>query len=125
MNPSGPSQPAGAHPVDQGRALVAMESLDDWRWKARRVLARFGTRTVPALVEALSARDDPAVRQFAAESLAYLGPQARDASEALHRVAWHDDDPTVRAAAAAALDAVGEGGDRLPTMSGAAHTPGA
>lgn len=82
------------------------ESLDDWHWKARRVLSRFGARTIPALVEALGAGDDPAIRLFAAESLALLGSDARVASEALRHVAWHDEDPLVRAAAVVALDAV-------------------
>ena len=41
-------------------APVGPESLDDWHWKARRVLSRFGPRTVPALVEALLGGDDPA-----------------------------------------------------------------
>jgi HEAT repeat protein len=82
------------------------ESLDDWHWKARRVLSRFGPRTVPALVEALVGGDDPAIRLFAAESLALLGPDAREASDALHQAAGHDEDPLVRAAAATALDAV-------------------
>ncbi len=82
------------------------ESLDDWHWKARRVLARFGPRTVPALVEALIDGDDPAIRLFAAESLTLLGAEARDASEALRRAASHDADSHVRAAAATALGAV-------------------
>jgi HEAT repeat protein len=85
------------------------EAVDDWRWKARRVLSRFGDRTIPALVEALGSGDDPAIRRFAAETLALLGPDARGASEALRHVAWHNEDPSVRAAAAAALDAVGAG----------------
>jgi hypothetical protein len=89
---------------------MGAESLDDWRWKARRVLSRFGARTVPALVEALSSGEDPAIRQFAAESLARLGVVTQGASEALRHAAWHDEDPTVRAAAAAALDAVGGAG---------------
>ena len=71
----------------------ASESLDDWHWKARRVLSRFGPRTVPALVEALVGGDDPAIRLFAAESLALLGPDARGASEALRHAAGHDEDP--------------------------------
>ena len=91
-------------------AAMGPESLDDWRWKARRVLSRFGARTIPALVEAVCSGDDTAIRRFAAESLARLGPEARGASEALRHAAWHDEDPTVRAAAAAALDAVGEAG---------------
>jgi HEAT repeat protein len=82
------------------------EARDDWRWKARRVLSRFGPRTIPALVEALCSGDDPTIRRFAAESLARLGSEARGASEALRHAAGHDGDPTVRAAAAAALDAV-------------------
>jgi HEAT repeat protein len=91
-------------------AAPGRESVDDWRWKARRVLSRFGARTIPALVEALCSGDDPAIRQFAAESLARLGPMTPGASEALRHAAGHDEDPTVRAAAAAALDAVGETG---------------
>jgi HEAT repeat protein len=83
-------------------------SPDDWRWKARRVVARFGSRTVPALTEALSTGDDPTVRRFAAESLAELGPDAHGASDALRHAAQHDQDPTVRAAAAAALESVAE-----------------
>jgi hypothetical protein len=82
------------------------ESIDDWHWKARRVVSRFGPRTVPALVEALGGGDDPAIRVFAAESLALLGADARGASEALRHTACHDEDPLVRAAAATALDAV-------------------
>ena len=85
---------------------MAPEALDDWHWKARRVLSRFGARTIPALVEALSCGDDAAIRVFAAESLGLLGPEAREASDALRQAAAHDDDPSVRAAAGAALVAV-------------------
>src|SRR5262249_40174395 len=77
---------------------------DDWRWKTRRALVRFGARAIPALVEALSAREDPTIRCFAADSLGRLGPEAREASEALRHAAWHDEDASVREAAAAALD---------------------
>ena len=87
---------------------MGSECPDDWRWKARRVLLRFGPRMVPALVEALCVGEDPAIRRFAAESLARLGSEARGASEALRHTAWHDEDPAVREAAAQALDAVGE-----------------
>jgi HEAT repeat protein len=87
-------------------APVKPESLDDWHWKARRVLSRFGPRTVPALVEALGGGDDAGIRRFAAESLALLGPDARVASDALRHAACHDEDPVVRAAAATALGAV-------------------
>jgi HEAT repeat protein len=89
---------------------VAMppESSDDWRWKARRVVARFGPRTIPALVEALSTEEDPTIRRFAADSLAMLGSDAQGASDALRHAAWHEEDPSVREAAAAALDAVEE-----------------
>jgi HEAT repeat protein len=87
-------------------AAMGSDSLDDWHWKARRVLSRFGQRTVPALVEALVGGEDPAIRLFAAESLALLGPDGRDASDALRQAASHDADPHVRAAAAAALSAV-------------------
>jgi HEAT repeat protein len=80
--------------------------FDDWHWKARRVLSRFGARAVPALVEALGGGDDPSIRLFAAESLALLGPDARGASDALRHAARHDNDPVVRAAAATALGAV-------------------
>jgi HEAT repeat protein len=89
---------------------MAPESPDDWHWKARRVLSRFGPRTIPALVEALCAGEDPTIRRFAAESLALLGSEARSASEALRHAAWHDLDPSVREAAAAALGAVEETG---------------
>ena len=85
---------------------MAPESAGDWRWKARRVLSRFGARAIPALVEALSSGEDPTIRRFAADSLGRLGPDARDASEALRTAAWQDEDPSVREAAAAALDAV-------------------
>jgi hypothetical protein len=80
----------------------------DWHWKAWRVLARFGPRTVPALIEALTG-DDPAVRQFAAESLGRLGREALSAEETLRRVAQHDESPMVRMAAIAALEAIREG----------------
>ena len=85
---------------------MAPETHDDWRWKARRVLSRFGVRTVPALVEALSSGEDPAIRRFAADSLGRLGPEAREASEALRYAAWHDEDSSVRDAATTALNAV-------------------
>jgi HEAT repeat protein len=94
------------------RQAAMPESVDDWRWKARRVLSRFGTRTVPALVEALGSGDDPSIRRFAAESLGRLGPEARGAVDALRHSAGHDPNASVRAAAAAALDALDEG--RLP-----------
>jgi HEAT repeat protein len=85
---------------------MAPETHDDWRWKARRVLSRFGVRTVPALVEALSSGEDPTIRRFAADSLGRLGAEAREASDALRYAAWHDEDPSVREAATAALNAV-------------------
>jgi HEAT repeat protein len=86
-------------------APMEPESLEDWHWKARRVLSRFGSRTVPALVEALGG-GDPAIRVFAAESLTLLGPDARGAADALRHASRHDVDPLVRAAAATALGAV-------------------
>jgi HEAT repeat protein len=89
---------------------MAPEPEDDWRWKARRVLSRFGARTIPALMEALSTGEDPVIRRFAAESLGRLGAEAREASEALRRAAWHDEDTFVREAATAALNAVEEPG---------------
>lgn len=85
---------------------MAPESPDDWRWKARRVLSRFGPRAVPALVEALAAGEDPTIRRFAADSLARLGAEARSAADALRHAAGHDADPSVREAAAVALEAV-------------------
>lgn len=102
----GPSCAVKKRDVRLQDAPMGPESLDDWHWKARRVLARFGPRTVPALVEALVGGDDPAIRLFAAESLALLGPEAREASAALRQAAGHDEDPLVRAAAATALGAV-------------------
>lgn len=87
---------------------MTQESSDDWRWKARRVLSRFGPRAIPALVEAVSTGEDPTIRRFAADSLALLGYDARGASEALRHAAWHDEEPSVRKAAAGALDAVEE-----------------
>jgi HEAT repeat protein len=89
---------------------MAPESPDDWRWKARRVLSRFGHRAIPALVEALCVGEDPTIRRFAADSLGRLGAEARVASEALRHAAEHDEDSSVRAAAVAALDAVEEAG---------------
>jgi HEAT repeat protein len=89
------------------------QSSDDWRWKVRRVLSRFGARGVPALVDALSAGEDPTIRHFAADSLGRLGSEALEASEALRRAALHDEDPSVRETAAVALDAVeGKGPSR-------------
>ena len=85
---------------------MAPEAHDDWRWKARRVLSRFGARTVPALMEALSLGEDPTIRRFAADALGRLGPEARDAVGTLRHAAWHDEDASVREAAAAALNAV-------------------
>jgi len=85
---------------------MAPEPSNDWRWKARRVLSRFGPRAIPALVEALSLGEDPTIRRFAADALGRLGPEARDALDALRQAAWHDEDSSVREAAAAALDAV-------------------
>jgi HEAT repeat protein len=89
------------------------ETAEDWRWKPRRVLSRFGPRTVPALVEALSAGEDPTIRRFAADLLGRLGDDARGAVAALRHAAWHDEDPSVRVAATAALDAIGEAGSPL------------
>lgn len=86
--------------------LTVPESSDDWRWKARRVLSRFGPRAIPALVEALCVGEDPTIRRFAADSLGRLGSEAGSASEVLRHAAWHDEDPSVREAALAALDAV-------------------
>ena len=73
------------------------------------MLARFGARTVPALVEALSSGDDPSIRRFAAESLGHLGHEARSASDALRQAARHDECRAVRAAAVSALEALEEG----------------
>ncbi|HWC03665.1 MAG TPA: HEAT repeat domain-containing protein [Methylomirabilota bacterium] len=87
---------------------MGLDSQGDWQWKARRVLSRFGPRTVPALIEALCGGEDPAIRRFAAESLAHLGPEARGASDALQHAAWHDVDPSVREAAVSALNAIAE-----------------
>lgn len=87
---------------------MAPESSEDWRWKARRALSRFGPRAIPALVEALGMGEDATIRRFAADSLALLGADARSASDALRHAAWHDEDPSVREAAAAALNAVEE-----------------
>jgi len=70
-----------------GEVAMAPESPDDWRWKARRVLSRFGPRAVPALVEALATGDDPVIRRFAADSLGQLGAEARGALEALRQAA--------------------------------------
>ena len=86
---------------------MAPESSEDWRWKARRALSRFGPRAIPALVEALGVGEDATIRR-SADSLDLLGADARSASEALRHAAWHDEDPSVRKAAAAALDAVEE-----------------
>jgi HEAT repeat protein len=77
-----------------------------WPWRARRVLARFGPRAVPALLEALRTAQDPAVRRFAAESLGRLGAEATVAAGALRQAARGDGDPAVRAAALAALGAL-------------------
>jgi hypothetical protein len=92
--PEGPDAPPG--PTASG----------DWHWKAWRVLTRFGARTIPALIEGLSTGDDPAIRQFAAESLGRLGEDARGSQDALHRAAHHDESPLVRAAAVAAIEAI-------------------
>ena len=70
------------------------------------MLSRFGARAIPALMEALSSGEDPVIRRFAADSLGRLGLEALDAAEALRHAAWHDEDASVREAAAAALDAV-------------------
>ena len=83
------------------------QSSDDWLWKARRVLSRFGPRAIPALVEALGTGEDPTIRRFAADSLALLGSDAREAAEALATLPHHKD-PSVREAAVVALDAVEE-----------------
>jgi HEAT repeat protein len=91
--------------VLQDVAMVA-ESFEDWRWKARRVLSRFGPRTVPALVEALCVGEDPTIRGFAADTLARLGAEAHGAAETLRHVARHDADASVRKIAAAALEAI-------------------
>jgi HEAT repeat protein len=106
----GTLHPVRTRIVDAPNAGARPESSDDWHWKARRVLARFGARTVPALVEALSAGDDPTVRHFAAESLGHLGDEARSASDALRHAALHDADRAVRTAAATALAAVESAG---------------
>lgn len=100
---------------------MASEFADDWRWKARRILSRFGDREIPALVDALGGGEDPAIRCFAADTLARLGSEARSASDALRHAASHDGDSSVRAAALAALDAL-EGkprGGRQPGRPGA------
>jgi hypothetical protein len=95
-------------PVSGSDAPLEPAPPGDWHWKAWRVLARFGPRTVPALIEALSTGDDPAVRQFAADSLGRLGREALGAEETLRRVAQHDGSPMVRMAAIAALEAIRE-----------------
>jgi len=64
---------------------MGTEPHDDWRWKARRVLSRFGARTIPALMEGLSLGEDPSIRHFAADSLGRLGAGLDRAI--MHRVA--------------------------------------
>jgi HEAT repeat protein len=96
------------HSVGLWEAATAPESPDDWQWRARRALSRFGPRVIPALIDALATSEDSALRCFAADALARLGPEARSAADALRHAADHDDDPAVRAAAAAALEAVEE-----------------
>jgi HEAT repeat protein len=90
--------------------VLVSESPNDWRWKARRVLSRFGPRTVPALVEALRGGEDPTIRTFAADALARLGAEAHGAAEALRHVAGHDADASVRVAAVEALEAIAASG---------------
>jgi hypothetical protein len=100
------SCPGTARTGDTRQAAARPGPRHDWPWKARRVVARFGARTVPALIEALAAGEEPAIRRFAAESLGQLGPVAHGAGDALRHVAHHDEDATVRATAAAALQAL-------------------
>jgi|SRR5581483_1562854 HEAT repeat protein len=84
----------------------ALRPADEWDWKARRAVARFGPRAVPALVEALQGAPDPVIRRFAAETLGRLGAEAHPAAGALQERAHQDDDPAVRAAARAAVSAL-------------------
>jgi HEAT repeat protein len=108
----GSIQSASARTPEPPDAASESGALGDWHWKARRVLTRFGARTVPALIEALSAESDPAIRQFAADSLARLGHEAAGVEDALHHAARRDPSPKVRAAAGAALEAIREAAEK-------------
>ncbi len=90
----------------------ALRAADEWDWKARRVVARFGPRAVPALLEALQGAPDPVIRRFAAETLGRLGAEAHLAAGVLQERAHRDDDPAVRAAARAAVTALEAGAGR-------------
>ena len=73
--------------------------------EASRALGRIGAAAVPDLARALS-DVDVAIRRRACETLARIGPEAKDAVPALIR-ALDDNEPAVRRAAARALGEIG------------------
>ena len=78
-------------------------------WTMREVsidaLSRIGTAAIPALVDALQ-NPDPLLRRHAAQALARIGPEARDAVPDLI-VALQDRDEEVRKNVARALGQIG------------------
>ena len=87
-----------ARPAAPG--LVAMLERDIDRVVAFEALRAIGVRTVPDLLKALAVKD-PKVRVFACESLAALGPEAKDAAARLRELLNGQPQPVQDAARAA------------------------
>lgn len=81
-------------------AFVKMLERENERSEAMRALKAVGVRTVPEAMKMLTIKDAK-VRAFACESLAALGPAAKEAAPKLHELAAQDG--AVREAAKAAL----------------------
>jgi HEAT repeat protein len=81
-------------------ALVVMLANDDDVSDALAALKIIGVRTIPELLKALNAKDTKA-QVFACESLAALGPEARDALPRLRELAGGQSSPVQKAARAA------------------------
>ena len=80
--------------------IVAMLEREPDRVVALDALRAIGVRTVPELLKALAVKD-PKVRVFACESLAALGPEAKDASVRLRELLNGQPQPVQDAARAA------------------------
>jgi HEAT repeat protein len=96
---------------------VALTDADPKRqFEAHQALKDGGPAALPVLMELLQNGANAEVRWKAADLLRQRGPEAAEAAPALVR-ALHDDDPHVRAVAAAALAAVGHAGpEAIPVL---------
>jgi hypothetical protein len=97
-----------AAPAGGIAALVEQLSDDDARDAAADALQEKGVEAVPELL-ALLESDDPAIRSGAVFALGEVGPAAEQALPALKKIAEHDDDEVVAAAAKFAIGIIAGG----------------